>query len=261
MKPFPVKAVFGGVAEPMTALDKVKIIENNEPLIDLRIACPLVMFPADAGTPEGMKPFLRKTAAEMLDLASRKLLDEGFRLFALSAWRSFERQKELWKQHYELHKKFHPNWPESQLRRAANKYAAPVDHYAPPGHCTGGAIDVVLQKPDGNFVDILPDCGKDTTGIRVKDRVFENLSLKEVTDWTMAATWSEKTPPGAKKLRMLLLETMLGVGFSNCRDEYWHFSFGDSGWAVRVGATKCPYGVAELPENALIQPAESTNRN
>ena len=40
---------------------------------------------------------------------------------------------------------------------------------------------------------------------------------------------------------------MLGVGFSNCRDEWWHYSYGDAGWAVRTGSSTCPYGLAQLP--------------
>lgn len=248
MKPFPVPVIPGGVAEPMRALDKIKIIENHEPLVDLRVACPLIVFPKDAGQPDGMMPFLRQTAAEMLDQASKMLVLRGFKLFALSAWRSFERQKSLWWQHYELQKKLHPSWPESQLKRAVNKYAAPVDHLAPPGHCTGAAIDVVLQKEDSSFVDILPDCGKDTAGVRQDERVFDNLSLSDVTDWSLGATWSPKLDPVTKECRMLLLKTMLEVGFSNCRDEYWHFSYGDSGWAVRVGVKECPYGIASPPQ-------------
>jgi D-alanyl-D-alanine dipeptidase len=39
---------------------------------------------------------------------------------------------------------------------------------------------------------------------------------------------------------------MLGVGFSNCRDEWWHYSYGDAGWAVRLGYSECIYGLARL---------------
>lgn len=255
MRPFPVPVIPGGVPEPMAALDRIKIIENNEPLVDIRITCPLVIFPADAGTPDGMMPFLRKTAAEMLDTATKKLPD-GFRLYALSAWRSFERQKSLWWQHYDLQRKLHPSWPESQLVRAVNKYAAPVNRIAPPGHCTGAAIDVVLQTADGGFVDLLPDCGKDTSSTRDQERIFDNLSLQDVTDWSLGATWSPNLDPLTKETRMILVETMLGVGFSNCRDEYWHFSYGDSGWAVRANKSECCYGIAEL--DTLIKETSAT---
>ena len=65
--------------------------------------------------------------------------------------------------------------------------------------------------------------------------------------WQAAATWSDKIGPEAKRNRMLMVEAMLGAGFSNCRDEYWHYSWGDSGWAVRHGEKECPYGWAHPP--------------
>ncbi|MDP3993192.1 MAG: M15 family metallopeptidase [bacterium] len=221
----PVKIIIGGVPEPMSALNKVKILENHEPLVDIRIACPLLTFPTDAGKADGMSPFLRQTVAEMLNVASERILKE-YRLHAISAWRSSERQKEIWWSHYNRHKDQHPDWPEHSLRRAVNRYAAPVSHPAPPGHCTGGAVDVVLQKLDGSFVDLVPP---------------------DLSDWSLGHTWTNRVDPAIKATRMMLLETMSGVGFSNVRDEYWHYSYGDSGWAVRVGEKECPYGVANLP--------------
>jgi D-alanyl-D-alanine dipeptidase len=48
---------------------------------------------------------------------------------------------------------------------------------------------------------------------------------------------------------MLLVETMLSVGFSNCRDEWWHYSYGDAGWAVRMDRPVCFYGLIQLDES------------
>jgi len=244
MKPVPI--IVGGVAEPQAALNKIKIVENGEPLVDIRIACPLLTFPSDAGTKDGMTPFLRKTVAEMLDSASRKL-PKDFHFYALSAYRSVGRQKEIWLSHYARHQELHQNWPESSLRRATNKYVAPYNDPAPPGHSTGAAIDVVLQKSDGSFVDLLPECGKDTQGLNNQARDDASLP-NDLTDWTLGSTWTTKIDPAIKEFRMMLVETMYGVGFSNCRDEYWHFSYGDSGWAVRTGEKECPYGSAKIPK-------------
>jgi LAS superfamily LD-carboxypeptidase LdcB len=82
----------GGVAEPMSALNKVKIIENNEPLVDIRINNALLTFPAGAGEPGEMTPFLRQSVVAMLHSAAKNLPD-GYRLHVVSAFRSFERQK------------------------------------------------------------------------------------------------------------------------------------------------------------------------
>jgi GrpB-like predicted nucleotidyltransferase (UPF0157 family) len=43
---------------------------------------------------------------------------------------------------------------------------------------------------------------------------------------------------------------MHSTGLSNCRDEFWHWSYGDSPWAVRVGASAACYGLIEPPQGA-----------
>jgi len=214
-----------GVPEPQAALDKVKIIENNDPLVDLR-TIPGLTFRDEPDYP--VFAFLRAPVAVMLAEAARKI-PSPYHLHVISALRNFEHQKEIWQSHYDRYKAAHPEWPDATIRRMTNKYAAPVDHPAPPGHTTGAAVDVVLQKPDGSFVDFIPP---------------------EIPDWTLTHTWTTKIDPEIYKLRMILVETMLSVGFSNCRDEYWHYSWGDSGWAVRVGKKTCCYGIAQSKEPA-----------
>ena len=210
-----------GVPEPQAALDKINIIENNDPLVDLR-AIPGLTFQEGE---HPVIPFLRAPVADMVRKATERISPE-YHLHVISALRSLERQKELWQIHYDRHREAHPEWPDSVVRRMANQYAAPVDHVAPPGHTTGAAVDVVLQKSDGSFVDLVPP---------------------HLTDWSLGHTWTDAIDLETKKARMHLVETMLAVGFSNCRDEYWHYSWGDSGWAVRVGEKECPYGAVELP--------------
>jgi hypothetical protein len=119
----------------------------------------------------------------------------------------------------------HPEWPLSALRRATNRFFAPYDQPAPPGHCTGGAVDVILLGPDGEPLDV----------------------TSPLEGWAAAYTWSERLADESRRNRMILVEAMLGAGFSNCRVEYWHYSWGDSAWAVRVGEKCCPYGWATAP--------------
>jgi D-alanyl-D-alanine dipeptidase len=70
-----------------------------------------------------------------------------------------------------------------------------------------------------------------------------------------APTYALGLDPEVQERRDILLEAMLGVGFSNCRDEWWHYSFGDAGWAVRMGHQECCYGLALL-EPALYHELE-----
>jgi D-alanyl-D-alanine dipeptidase len=47
---------------------------------------------------------------------------------------------------------------------------------------------------------------------------------------------------------------MAEAGFSNCYDEWWHWSYGDAGWAVRLGHPQAIYGlVIDVPALAREQ--------
>jgi GrpB-like predicted nucleotidyltransferase (UPF0157 family) len=43
---------------------------------------------------------------------------------------------------------------------------------------------------------------------------------------------------------------MHSTGLSNCRDEFWHWSYGDNAWAVRTGAPFACYAAIDPPSNA-----------
>jgi zinc D-Ala-D-Ala dipeptidase len=224
-----------GSPEPIAALNRVCIREaavpwdEREPLVDIRAHCSDVLFAP------GICPFLRLRPAEMLKRA-QAALRTGIHLRVATALRTATMQMSGWDRYFARMKEENPAWPLSALRRATNKYHAPYDQKAPPGHCTGGAVDVVLV-----------------------DAADQPLDVTSPTEgWDAAYTWSDKLSPEARANRMILVEAMLGAGFSNCRDEYWHYSWGDSAWAVRVGETECPYGWAHPPVCLETDFAEAT---
>jgi len=207
-----------GAPEPIAALNRVRIVESGEPLVDVRDFCP------EVEVAERACPYLRSTVAEMLNRAQSSL-PRGLRLRASTCLRTLSMQRAGWDGYFARMKAEHPEWPLSALRRATNRYFAPYDQPAPPGHCTGGAVDVAILGPDGEALDV----------------------TSPTQGWEAAYTWSDRISPEAKANRMLLVNAMLGAGFSNCREEYWHYSYGDSAWAVRVGERECPYGLVEPP--------------
>jgi D-alanyl-D-alanine dipeptidase len=207
-----------GAPEPIAALNRVRIVENGEPLVDIREFCPQIVV-----TPR-VCPYLRRTVAEMLNRAASSLPD-GFSFRAATALRTLARQKKGWERFYRAVQKEHPEWSPSALRRATNRYYAPYNQKAPPGHCTGAAVDVVLLGPGKKQTDVTSPYQR----------------------WDSADTWTDKISPNAKHNRMIMVRAMLDAGFSNCRDEFWHYSYGDSAWAVRVGEASCPYGLVEPP--------------
>ncbi len=223
-----------GSPEPIAALNRVRITElrlpweAREPLVDIRAYCPGVVCN------EGICPYLRTGVADKLNRAQDSL-PPGYRLKVGTALRTLSMQQNGWDNYFKRMQTEHPDWPLSALRRATNKYHAPYDQKAPPGHCTGGAVDVGLLDPDSNALDMVAP----TQG------------------WEAVDTFTNKISPEAKANRMLMVEAMLGAGFSNCRDEYWHYSWGDSAWAVRVGETECPFGWTYAPP--LLEIANDQN--
>lgn len=202
-----------GALEPIAALNRIRILEDGDPLVDIRERCPAVL------TADTICPYLRANVAEMLNRA-QAALPAGHRFQVGTALRTLSMQKSGYDRFFRKMQAEHPQWPFSALRRATNQYFAPYDQPAPPGHCTGGAVDVTLLGPGGAPADVTSPC----------------------EHWEAAYTWSDKIGPQAKRNRMLMVNAMLGAGFSNCREEFWHYSWGDSAWAVRTGETTCPYG-------------------
>lgn len=207
-----------GRPEPIAALNRIPLRENGEPLVDLREAAPSVRI----GRPQVI-PWVREQVARMAESAAASL-PEGYFLAVNEAWRPLARQKRIFDFFYDSAKEVFPHLGHAALRRIACRWAAPVGQKAPPGHCTGGAIDVMLVAEDGAKIDV----SSPLEGMRSNPTHAFGLS------------------PLAQSNRDLLLRAMTRVGFSNCRDEWWHYSYGDAAWAVRLEKPFCVYGLAEL---------------
>lgn len=207
-----------GRPEPIAALNRILEIENNDPLVDMRVAAPSIrMIRAQ------VIPYVRKRVAEMCEEAAQKL-PSGMYLGLVEGWRPIERQQRIYDFMWKCAVEAFPNRDNTALRRTVCRWVAPTDQKAPPGHCTGAAVDVWLIDENGEVLDVTSP--------------FDRFHA--------APTYTLGLSETAQKNRDILVETMLSVGFSNCRDEWWHYSYGDAGWAVRLGFTECPYGLAKL---------------
>jgi zinc D-Ala-D-Ala dipeptidase len=202
--------------EPIAALNRVRERECGEPLVDIRRACPGVQVARKC------LPYLRKTVAEKLRNA-QAALPPGYRLRVTTALRTLATQTELFDRYFTELKEKHPRWSYATLRRQTCRFFAPYDQPAPPGHCTGAAVDVHLLLPSGRLAEL----------------------RKPLTGWKAARSLASGLSARAVANREILFRAMLSAGFSNCAEEFWHFSWGDAGWAVRVGASECCYGVGK----------------
>ena len=214
-----------GSPEPFHLLNRVPIHESGEPLVDLRDVCPRVLLRP------GALPYLRQGVAQMLNRA-QEMLPPGYKFTVSTALRTLEMQSSMYWRNYNKLAAEKPELPPSALRRITNKYYAPPDAKAPPGHTTGGAVDVGVVGPDFHALDMIAP----TKG------------------WEAAYTWSEKIGDEARRNRTLITSSLLAAGFSNCRDEWWHWSYGDNAWAVRTGNPVACYGLIPAPPGHTFIP-------
>lgn len=168
-------------------------------------------------------PYLRETVVEKLRDAAERL-PEGMHFGIIDCYRPFARQQRIYDFMFKSAREIHPERSHGSLRRTVCRWVAPTDQKAPPGHCTGAAIDLQLEDLNGEPIDICSPYDR----------------------YSSAPTYCLGLTPEAERNRRTLLELMLSAGFSNCRDEWWHYSYGDAGWAVRVGESECCYGRADL---------------
>jgi zinc D-Ala-D-Ala dipeptidase len=214
-----------GRPEPVRLLNRIQEAENGEPLVNLAEVCPQVIIEKPQ-----VIPYLRATVAEMLRQAAESLPD-GIRLAVIDAWRPLERQQRIYDFVWKCAVETFPGRPVASLRRTVCRWVAPTDQVAPPGHCTGAAVDVWLVDANGDLIDVCAPYDR----------------------FGAAPTYSYGLTESAQRHRDLLIGAMLEVGFSNCRDEWWHYSFGDAGWAVRTGVAECPYGLISLDHHLYTE--------
>lgn len=213
--------------EPIEELDNIKIEDNGEPLVEILKLCPEIRFAAEhpkfPGSPRTC--WARETVAAML-CEAQSYLPEGLHLELQDAWRSPESQEALFRMLCEELRMRNPEWTEDELMEHTNEFVANPYINAPPPHTTGGAVDVTLVDNAGQHLDMNSPYG-----------------------------WSEvSTPtsfPGisaeARKNRHILNYAMSRAGFSNYLGEFWHWSYGDSAWALRASLDTAIYGQASGP--------------
>ena len=215
-------------AEPVTILKRVPIQDNGEPLVDFQIACPgLVLdYPRFDYRRETL---VRASVAEKLSEAVRRI-PSGYRLGIVEGWRPPHIQRRMYLATWNRFKARHPEWSDAQLRRVVNRFTAPMNLRVPPPHSTGGAVDVALLNEDLKLADMMSP--------------FE---WREPQAFPLDAKGLSET---ARRHRDILSSAMIGAGITNYPSEYWHYSYGDQGWAYRGGHEHAIYAAITPPDYA-----------
>lgn len=219
------------LAEPVTDLRRIKIIECGEPLVDYREACPLLLI-ARPYFSYRRETMVRESVAKFLDQATRSL-PVGYRMSIIEGWRAPHVQRRMWLAGYKRFKTLHPDWSETKLNRTTNRYTAPLSDKVPPPHSTGGAVDVMLLRDDDSFHD---HCNP-----------FDRLDAR------CFAFAAPDLGAEAQKTRAILAAAFRDTGMTNYPSEYWHWSYGDQGWAYRGGHDHALFGPV-VPEGFVPDP-------
>lgn len=208
--------------EPLTKLRAVPIVDNGEPLVDPRTLSKRIHFAAKHPKFEDMKctPRVRRRVAEMLAQAAEALPD-GIDIQIVEGFRPLAQQRFMYESLKAEFAQRHPEWNKATLHRVTNTMSAPPDDRCPPPHTTGGAVDLGLY-------DV---------------KKGEQLDMTSPFDWdeTSAPTQMKGLSAEAQANRDLLIQTLEAMGLTNYAGEWWHWSYGDSGWALRVGAPQAVY--------------------
>lgn len=219
------------LVEPLAELNRIRVRDNGEPLVNAERALKGVVFDRDTQYIENAphRFYGRQTVIEMLQRAKRAL-PRGRKLLLISIYRSVEQQVRMYQRRLDQLAADHPQWPYNVLRREANRWVHPPDVKTPPGHSTGGAVDLLIAGRNGEALSFSSPYALDEEGAPVT-----------------AHTFSPHIDAAARKNRALLIAVMSGAGFTNYGGEFWHWSYGDSCWAWRQRRRVAFYGAAIPP--------------
>lgn len=222
--------------EPVEELVKIPIEDNGEPLVDVFAVCPQLSWMEKGPRFDFPRSGLaRESVARMLAHA-QSLLPEGLRLHIVGAFRPFEIQQKMYHKARAELKEQHPDWDEEYLTEYINVFSAPPIRETPPPHTTGGAVDLGIVDASGERLDMISP--------------FE-------MGWDSAPTALEGLSDTARANRDLLIDVLTQSGLTNFPGEWWHWSWGEPGWALRTGEPVALYGAVsedEIPDWAPPQP-------
>lgn len=224
-------------AEPVSELRRVRIVECGEPLVDFLAGCPGLLLDAPRFQYR-RETLLRRSVAERLCRANG-LLPAGYRLAVVEGWRPPHIQRRMYRFVWDRFAAAHPDWSPVTLKRVVNRYSAPMNDRVPPPHTTGGAVDVMLADAEG--------------------RLLDHSSPYDPHDPRAFALDAPGLSDASRETRRILAQALLAGGLTNYPSEFWHWSYGDQGWAYRGGHPHALYG-AITPPGWTPDPADLDDR-
>lgn len=213
------------LAEPVSELRSVRIVECGEEMVDFLALCPHLALDRPRFRYR-RETLLRRTVAAKLCEAER-LLPDGYRFLVIEGWRPPHIQRRMYRAVWDMIAGRHPGASEVTLKRIVNRYSAPMNDRVPPPHTTGAAIDLMLAAADGRELDLTSPFDP----FDPHSASFDALGLSDT----------------ARRHRDIMAEALMSAGLTNYPSEYWHWTYGDQGWAYRGGHPTAVYGAIQPP--------------
>ncbi len=202
-----------------TAVMTVK--EDHSPLISLQDSDFNLIF--QKSIQKNYRYLVREEVYKKIGRISELLNNQGKKLIIRSAWRSFKHQQKLLEQKASFLKNKYPKKSIEEINKILSNFVAPKRKST---HSTGGAVDALIY-------DLRKKCVLD---FGTNDGLHIDLNEK---CYPKHPDISEE----AKKNRKLLMKLFEDEDFVCDHKEYWHFDYGNIGWAVEKNKEYANYGV------------------
>src|SRR5690606_29490915 len=214
--------------EHLDDLIKIPIEDNGEPLVDIFKVCPQLKWAPQSPRFNFPRTGLARESVAFMLKRAQESMPRGWHLQIVGAFRSFEVQRLMYERAKGELRAKHPEWSEELLTDYINVFSAPPVHETPPPHTTGGAVDLCVVDENGERLDM--------------------ISPYEM-GWDSAPTYIEGLNPEARKNRDFMIKVLLDAGLTNFLGEWWHWSYGEPGWSLRVNHPVALYGA--VPEDQI----------
>jgi D-alanyl-D-alanine dipeptidase len=207
-----------------TICKNVKTVDSREPLVNLALYSKVIAIGIGETSRRALKLkpgacFVRESVAKRLAKA-QSYLPKGLHLKIESSYRPLSVQIKIQKQFLREVKRRNPKISDEQANLEVDKWVANPKKVIPP-HSTGGAIDLTIVSDKGEELDM----GSSDDSMTPKS-------------WTNA-----RISKLARKNRNILIYVMSRAGFANYKREWWHWSYGEWGWAYANNRKSAIYGI------------------
>ncbi len=167
--------------------------------------------------------YVRSKLLEKLIQAANSLPAQ-FRLVIRAGHRPISVQRQLVEDCSSAYLRQNPQASKDQALIHARTFFSDPDTEIPP-HVCGAAVDVGVIGSDNRLLDFGSEINEES-----------KISSLYSTD----ITHEQKTN------RLMLTTVMLDADFASCKNEWWHFSYGDQTWAWFYGKKSSLYGLVEM---------------